>query len=421
MSQRVILAGVHLTSTIHIEDEMEELRSLCVACEMEVVDQLTQNAMSINPHTYIRKGKLDEIKTLVETLNVDVVVFNDELTPSQIANIQEIIQTTVYDRTYIILEIFKRRARTKEAVLQVDIASLQYLMPRLIGLRGDLSRQRGGGGNKDHGRGEGETKLELDRRNIADRIVLLKNELSTLTEERSLQRKKRLKNNVPTVSIVGYTNSGKSTTLNALLNYSSHIRKEVLEKDMLFATLETSSRLIRLENNHEFIVVDTVGFVHKLPHQLIEAFKSTLEEIKESHLILHIVDTANPHYVHQIDTTNKVLHEIGIKDIPIIYVFNKIDRIPGDYFIPPQYNPSISISATENIHIDELIHLIEEELFQHEITTSFLIPYTKGDLINLLNQESSIISVNYVEKGTLITTLINPILRNKLQIYEQKI
>ncbi len=421
MSQKGILVGAQLVSAIHIEDEMEELRNLCLACEIQVVDLIVQKANNINPQTYIRKGKLDEIKMLVETQDIDVVVFNDELTPSQIANIQDVIGTSVYDRTYMILEIFKRRAKTKEAVLQVDIASLQYLMPRLIGLRSNLSRQRGGGGNAEHGRGEGETKLELDRRNIADRVALLKNELKELTEERFLQRKRRLKKGLPIVSIVGYTNSGKSSTLNALLNYSSHIRKEVFEKDMLFATLETSSRLIRLDNRHEFILIDTVGFVHKLPHQLIEAFKSTLEEIKESHLILHVVDTSNPHFMDQINTTNTVLQEIGIRDIPMIYVFNKMDCLTGEFYIPPQFEKAIIISATQGTNTDGLINMIEDELYKHEVVVSYLIPYHKGEIISLLNQESSVIEVKYLEKGTLLTTRINPVLRNKLQEYEQKI
>ena len=419
MSQKVILVGAKSKTTINIQDEMEELKSLCIACEMEVIDSMVQNAEYLNPQTYIRKGKLDEIKMIAEAKDIDVVVFNDELTPSQIANIQDIIETNVYDRTYIILEIFKRRARTKEAVLQVDIASLQYLLPRLIGLRGDLSRQRGGGGNTNHGRGEGETKLELDRRNIADRIALLRSELRLLTEERLLQRKKRLKSNIPIVAIVGYTNSGKSTTLNALMNFSSNIRKEVLEKDMLFATLETSSRLIRLDNRHEFILIDTVGFVHKLPHQLIEAFKSTLEEINEANLIIHVVDASSPHFIHQIQTTNQVLQEIGVKDIPIVYVFNKIDRIEGDFFIPPTYEKALTMSATEGFHTEELVHIIEDELFAHEIVTTFLIPYTRGDLVSLLNEDSSVESVSYQADGTLIKTRITPILRAKLQEYEQ--
>lgn len=395
MNQKAILIGLNkVTKEVH-DYEMQELKELCLACNIDVEDMITQNANVVNPKTYVHKGKLEEIKVIAEAMEIDVLVFNDELTASQISNIQEIIDITVFDRTYIILEIFKSRATTKEANLQVDIASLKYMLPRLTGLREGLSRQRGAGGNGAHGRGAGETKLELDRRNINDRIAYLNNQLELLKQERSIQRKRRKNNNVPVVCLTGYTNSGKSSTLNALIDESTAIKKKVLEKNMLFATLETSSRLVKLNNNHEFIITDTVGFVSKLPHQLVEAFKSTLEEITESDLIIHVIDASNPNYQLQIDTTNEVLKEIGVVDIPVLYVFNKIDLLDDYFYIPPQYLNALRISAINKKNINILLEMIEEELFKDESLVLLEIPYTKMDLINLLKTNSNVNSIEY--------------------------
>lgn len=408
MSQRAIIVGANTTSFEAYQYEMEELKQLCQACEIEVLDMITQNTESINPQTYIRKGKLEEIRVAITNLDCDTVVFNDELTASQINNISEVIDVTIYDRTYVILEIFKRRATTKEAILQVDIASLKYMLPRLVGLREGLSRQRGTGGNGAHGRGQGETKLELDRRNISDRIAFLKKQLKDLTEERNLQRKKRRANNIPVVSLVGYTNSGKSSTLNALLNYSHHVKKEVMQKDMLFATLETASRLIKLDNNHEFIVTDTVGFVHKLPTHLIEAFKSTLEEITESDLIVHVVDASNPNYEAQIKTTNEVLNEIGVDNIPIIYAFNKIDLVNSYFYIPPQYEKAIRISAKNNESINDLIKMIEKEIYQNEKLVYLSIPYEKVSTFDMLKKEAHVIETTFTDLTIDVKVNVSP-------------
>lgn len=417
MPQRAIIVGANVQSQVSFPYEMEELKQLCEACEIEVVDMITQNTDSINPQTYVRKGKLEEIKTAIVSQDVEVVVFNDELFASQINNISEFLEVKVYDRTYVILEIFKRRAKTKEAIMQVDIASLKYMLPRLIGLREGLSRQRGGGGNSAHGRGQGETQLEIDRRNIGDRIAFLKQQLKDLTDKRSLQRQRRKDNNIPVVSLVGYTNSGKSSTLNTLLNYTNRIKKEVFEKDMLFATLETSSRLVKLENNHQFIVTDTVGFVHKLPHHLIEAFKSTLEEITESDLIIHVVDAANPNYEAQIKTTNEVLAELGVKDIPVIYAFNKIDLIPSYFYIPPQYDKAIRISAKTNDNIDGLIKMIEDELYKNEKLVQINLPYEKVDLFNILKNEAHVISNEFLDTNINVKAKVSPKLYNILSDY----
>ena len=384
--EKVIIVGVNTNTTnSDFNYEMEELKNLCQACELEVVDIITQNLEIINPKTYVGKGKLEELKMVIESQEIDTIVFNDELKPMQISNIQKFLSIDIYDRTYIILEIFRRRAQTKEAYLQVEIAYLKYQLPRLIGTYTNLSRQRGVA-NAARGRGIGETKLELDRRNIYDRIAFLNNQLKELTDLRKNQRSRRKRNQMKIVSLVGYTNSGKSSILNNLLNHSKHVRKEVLEKDMLFATLETSTRLIKTNNNLQFLITDTVGFINKLPHQLVEAFKATLEEITESDLIIHVVDSANPNFEKQIQITNQVLSEIGVKDIPIIYAFNKIDLHEGYFYIPPAYLNAIRISATNNINFDDFLSLIEEEIFSSYHLVTLQIPYAKIDLINPIKE-----------------------------------
>ncbi len=412
--QKGIIVGVN-TNNKSFNMEMEELQDLCNACEIEILDKVTQNLIEENNKLYVGKGKIEEIKTAIAALDIDVVICNDELSPSQINNLQNILEVLVFDRTYVILEIFKRRAKTKEAQIQVDIASLRYMLPRLSGLRSGFSRQRGNGGMA-HGKGKGETQLEIDRRNIGEKISLLKKELSDLTINRQIQRKSR--KNINTVCLVGYTNSGKSTTLNSILNYSSEVKKEVMEKDMLFATLETATRKIKLQNNREFLITDTVGFVNKLPHQLVEAFKSTLEEIKEANLILHIVDASRDDFETQIQTTERVLKEIGVENIPIIYVFNKIDKVDDYFYIPPQYENAIRISAKTGYGMDDLISLICEHLFKNIINKTFIIPYTKGNIINELKEYSEVISIEYNDFIE-VNANINEIVYNKFKKYEK--
>lgn len=416
--QKGVIVGVNTSKDEKsFLNEMDELKSLCEACEIEIVERVTQNLHEENIKTYIGKGKIDELKIAINATDADVVIFNDELTPSQISTLQETLDILVFDRTYVILEIFKRRAKTKEAILQVDIASLRYMLPRLSGLRSGFSRQRGAGGMA-HGKGKGETQLEIDRRNISSRISLLKKELDDLILNRQIQRKKRKDNNFKTVCLVGYTNSGKSTTLNTLLSYSKDIKKEVLEKDMLFATLETSTRKVKLENNRQFLITDTVGFVSKLPHDLVEAFKSTLEEIKEADLILHVVDASNEHFEDQIKTTNEVLDTIGVKNIPMYYIFNKIDKLNNYFYIPPQYEHSIRISSKNNINIDKLLDIIQNELFKSFKTTTFVIPYSKGEILNHLKETADVLNVEYNEY-IVIKASVNEHLYNLYKRYEQ--
>lgn len=408
--EKGIIVGVNETNNQKLFlDEVEELKNLCLACNIEVLDTVTQNKESFDKRTYVGKGKLEEIKIAIQSLDIDCVIFNDELSPSQISNLEKILEITIYDRTFIILEIFKRRAKTKEALLQVEIASLNYLLPRLTGLRNGLSRQRGSGGGFTHGRGSGEKKLELDKRLTTDKIVFLKNELAELTKLRKQQRVKREKNDIKVASLVGYTNSGKSSTLNAILKHSkvSIENKEVLEKDMLFATLETSTRSCFTKTNAHFLLTDTVGFVSKLPHHLIESFKSTLEEIKESDLIVHVVDSNNPNFLNQIETTNSVLKDLGVTDIPTIYAFNKTDLNDSYFFIPQQYYPSITISAKNDINIDRLIDMITDSLFKEYTLNTLHIPYNDLKILETIKNNSIDYSINYDDNGVIFQGKIN--------------
>ena len=418
--EKVIVVGVRLEDIDinEFNDEIDELKNLVFACDMEVVDTISQNLPYINKATYVGSGKVEEIKTAINALDAEGVVFNDELTPSQISNLEDILETAIYDRTFLILEIFKRRAKTKEAQLQVELATLKYTLPRLAGLRKGLSRQRGAGGGFAHGRGAGETKLELDRRITDDKISALERELKELKKERKEQRVKRKKNNMKVVSLVGYTNSGKSSTLNAILKHSkgSNVLKEVMEKDMLFATLETSTRLVE-NDKATFLLTDTVGFVSKLPHQLVEAFKSTLEEVSESDLIIHVVDTNNPNFEKQIEVTNDVLSEIGIEGIPVIYAFNKGDNMVDYIYIPNDYKDAIRISAKEDINIDLLIDMIVRELYKEYVEVVLKLGYDKMNIFYDIKKVAVNFKCSYTDNGVEINCLLSEYFMEKFKLY----
>ncbi|HHX00660.1 MAG TPA: GTPase HflX [Acholeplasmataceae bacterium] len=413
---KAILVAVN-DQNLNLSEEIEELKSLCYACGIEIIDEVIQNLDRPNPTTYVGKGKLEEVKIALNSHEVTLVITNDELSPAQISTLEKQLDCDVFDRTFIILEIFRRRAQTKEALLQVELAIHKYQLPRLVGSRKGLSRQRGTGGGFARGRGAGEMKLELERREIYDRMAFIKRELANLTKLRKQQRVKRKKNEMKTVALVGYTNSGKSSTLNGLLKYSILPKKEVFEKDMLFATLETATRAIKTKNNLNFLLTDTVGFVNKLPHQLIEAFKSTLEEIKEAHLIVHVVDAANPKFEEQVKTTNQVLKEIGIKDIPMIYAFNKIDLVNGSFYIPPEYSNAITISATNDINLDKLLDFIEENLFKSYYEVEIKLPYEKSNLINTIRENAIIINYEETPECYLIKAKLPDYLFEQLKDY----
>lgn len=396
--QRAILVGVDLNNDKNFDYSVEELKNLAEACSVQVVGVLTQKLERVNPACYIGTGKVDEVAMLVQQHDANLVIFNDELSPSQIRNLEHGLECKVIDRTILILDIFASRAKTREAQLQVEVAQLKYMMPRLIGLNASLSRQAGGIGSK----GPGEKKLELDRRRIEEQVHKLNKELDSLVLARQNQRKLRKRNSTPVVALVGYTNAGKSTTMNALLTVSNaQAEKSVFEKNMLFATLETSTRQIQLPDNKQFLLTDTVGFVSKLPHQLVKAFRSTLEEVTEADLLLHVVDLSHPEFQTQIEITNKVLDELGVKETPMVYVYNKADLIEDEF--TPSTKEAVRISAKNLTNIDTLIDCIKSHIFQHYVKASFLIPYDRGNLVSYLNEHANVFETEYLENGTLIT------------------
>lgn len=396
---KAILVGVQRQLDHHFEYEMEELQNLAEAIEIETVGTVTQNLERIHAGTYVGTGKVEEIRLLFEAMEADLVIFNDELSPSQIRNLEAELECEVMDRTMLILAIFSRRAKTREAKLQVDLAQLQYMLPRLVGLRASLSRQGGGTGGGFKNRGAGETKLELDRRKIEEQISRIKRELETVKSQRDTQRKRRQKQGMPVVSLVGYTNAGKSTIMNQLLKYTGRAEeKNVFEEDMLFATLETSVRQVQLEDQKAFLLTDTVGFVSKLPTHLVKAFRSTLEEAREADLLLHVVDVSNEEYRYMMDITNETLDKIGVEDVETLYVFNKSDRAGRDY--PVYQDDQLWISAKEGAGIPELIDQIKQRIFSDYQTVELLIPFDQGDLVSYLNEHAHVLETEYEESGT---------------------
>lgn len=402
LEEKGILVGVNLVNDPNFEYSMEELANLAEALNVQVVGTVTQNLERVTPSHYVGTGKVEEIKSLFEETGANLVIFNDELSPSQIRNLEHELECKVIDRTMLILDIFDRRAKTREAKMQVELAQLQYMLPRLVGLHASLSRQGGGTGGGFRNRGAGETKLELDRRKIEDQIAKLRKDLEHVKEQRDTQRKQRKKSEIPVVSLVGYTNAGKSTIMNQLLKKIGQSNgKEVFEKDMLFATLDTSVRNIELPDKKSFLLTDTVGFVSKLPHHLVKAFRSTLEEAREADLLLHVVDVSNEEHKFMIDVTNKTLKDIDIEEIPTIYVYNKSDMANVTY--PLVSGDNIWLSAKQDAGLDELITMIRQNIFSNYVTCQMLLPFDRGDIVSYLNANASVLSTEYEENGTLVS------------------
>lgn len=419
--ERVILAGVDLgEGQEEFDRSMRELAELAKACDMDPVGIVTQKMEGINKSLYLGSGKVEEVSEAAKILDAELVIFNDTLTPSQLRNLQDMLKIPVMDRTTLILDIFEKRARTREARLQVESARLQYLLPRLVGMHEALTRQGGTSGSMSS-RGAGEKKLELDRRRIEHRISELNRELEEISKEREVQRKKRQNSGIPLVALVGYTNAGKSTILNQMLGkYGMDEEKKVLEKDMLFATLDTSVRRVCTGNNRDFLLSDTVGFIHKLPHGLVKAFRATLLELKTADLLLQVVDYSDPYYQKQMETTNETIAQLGVGHISMITVYNKADCAEGDLSYPKIVGNKIYMSAKEDSSLEMLTGLILDKVYGNFREACFLIPYGMGSIVSYLMENSHVLSIEYEKEGTKLRVMCHPGDKEKYSCYEKR-
>ena len=408
---RAILVGLQLNEDISYS--MEELAGLAEAAGVEVLGQLVQNLEKPNTATLIGKGKVLELAELCVSMEADMVIFNDELTGVQLRNLEEQLGVRVIDRTILILDIFAARAISKEGKLQVELAQLQYRMPRLLGFGLSMSRLGGGIGT----RGPGEKKLETDRRHIAKRMDDIRKELAQIKNTRSVQRSQREKSEIPVVALMGYTNSGKSAIMNHMLSLSEKEDKVVMEKDMLFATLDTAQRNIHIDKNHEFILIDTVGFVSKLPHSLVQAFKATLEEVTYADLLLHVVDSSYENYDFHIDVTDKVIGEIGAGGKEKLMVYNKIDRI-SELPVDATGHDCVFVSAKTGENMDQLMDKIRQSIFSDRVTAELLIPYSRGEVSSYLCEKAVVMEMDYREDGTYFKVELNQADYNRLKKYD---
>ena len=399
-TERAIIVGMEYGGGASIigwsaEDSLEELKQLADTAGAEVVARFLQKRPKPDPAFFIGRGKVQELALYVQQENVDLCIFDDELSPAQQRNIEQAMGVRVLDRTALILDIFAQRAHTNEGKLQVELAQLQYTLPRIMGKGLSLSRLGGGIGT----RGPGETKLEVDRRRIRDRIAYIKGCISKVKNVRTLQRSGRAKASVPTVSLVGYTNAGKSTLLNTLTN------SDIYAQDQLFATLDPTTRQLELPNKQQAILTDTVGFIQRLPHQLVAAFQSTLEEVVEADVLLHVIDVSHELYKEQANAVYHVLEELGAKDKTIITVYNKIDKLPEGSALAERLakeENSICISAKARLNLDGLLALIAENLKLKSVEESFLVPYSDSAAVSRLHEAGTVLEQEYLAEGTLL-------------------
>lgn len=402
--EKALLVGVDTGEEKDFERSMQELGSLAEACEMQVVGIITQKMDVVNKALYIGAGKVKEVSNYAESCEADVIIFDNPLSPTQIRNLGKELEKPILDRTTLILDIFSSRAQTREAKLQVETARLQYLLPRLVGMHQALSRQGGASGSLSS-KGAGEKKLELDRRKIEHRISELRKELMEVEKDRETQRKRRSSSRIPQVALVGYTNAGKSTVMNRLVScYGERPEKQVLEQDMLFATLETSVRKIETGDNKPFLLVDTVGFIHKLPHGLVKAFRSTLEEVKYADLLIQIIDFSDENHKQHMEVTEQTLKELEAGDIPMIYVYNKAENCGMEErhsmeCLPLVKDRQIYMSAVNGIGINELADLIKGQIYADNDNCIFLIPYDNGKAASYLMEHATVLTQEYEEEG----------------------
>ncbi len=401
MDQALLVGLAYKQSAEETFQSLVELEALADALNIKTKDKIVQNAKEITPKFYIGSGKVKEIKTIIDVLDIDIVIFDDTLSPAQIKNLEKEFEVQVIDRSFLILSIFSERAQSREAVLEVALAQKMYMLPRLIGLGNSLSRQGGGSYNA---KGPGETKLELDRRKIVNEISLIKQELEKIKAEKMVSRKQRVKSQIPVVALVGYTNAGKSSLMNSLSLYLKHDSEPVLEKDMLFATLDTKAKRLQKENFPPFILIDTVGFVNKLPHELVRSFETTLSDVINADLLLHVVDGAafNP---LQIDTTRRVLAEIGADHIERLLVLTKKEIA----IIPPQLDEDyIFMSNRTKENVDVLVDAIYGHLYKHNRIQVLKIPFDQGQLYSRLKENNTILETKYEADGTYVRVILSP-------------
>lgn len=407
---KVLIVGMNLVTEQKKQNfdlAMNEMVSLVEACNMEPVGRVEQNMESANAATYIGSGKVQEVREMVKALEADMVVFDNGLSPIQLRNLSRELGCAVMDRTTLILEIFSARAKTREAKLQVEVARLQYMLPRLVGLHDALSRQGGASGAMSN-KGAGEKKLELDRRKLEQRLTTMRRELENIAEERKTQRKKRAESGIPRVALVGYTNAGKSTIMNAMLAaYVEDEEKKVYEEDMLFATLDTTVRKIVPMDKNAFLLSDTVGFISNLPHNLIKAFRSTLEEVQEADLLVQVIDYSDENYMEHIRVTEDTLKELGAEKIPMIYAFNKADLCGMGEFATVQGDDKLYLSAKSRSGVETLITLITGKLSAGYRDCSFIIPYERGDLVSYFNDNAVVYCTEYREDGVYMETNVS--------------
>ncbi|MCI8286652.1 MAG: GTPase HflX [Lachnospiraceae bacterium] len=401
---KVLLVGLDTGEDSEFEHSMEELKSLAEAACKKVMGIIIQHMGKVNQTFYIGSGKVEEVREYAAQCGAEEVVFDNALSPGQVRNLGRELKLPVSDRTNLILDIFALRARTREARLQVETARLQYILPRLVGMRENLSRQGGVSGSMSS-KGAGETKLELDRRKIEHRISELKKELEEISRTREIMRKKRSRSRIPKVALVGYTNAGKSTIMNQLVNrYGGSRDKTILEKDMLFATLDTNVRYICAEGegkqgeNKPFFLADTVGFINNLPHDLVKAFRSTLEEIRYADLLIHVVDFSDEHYRQQLKVTDETLEELGAGGIPRIIVYNKADKSELEE-IPRRGDRQLYMAASLGCGTEELVEMIEECVYADRVEAEILLPYDKGNIVSYFMDNATVLEQEYREEG----------------------
>ena len=397
IEERVILVGVQENNGEDTEESLQELAELARTAGAETVGSLIQNREAIHPGTDIGKGKIEELRAMADMLDATGIVCDDELSPAQLRNLEQELDMKVMDRTLIILDIFAARASTNEGKIQVELAQLKYRQARLVGLRDSLSRLGGGIGT----RGPGEKKLEMDRRLIKDRIAQLNRELADVKRHREVTRAKRSKNKAPVAAIVGYTNAGKSTLLNTLTGAG------VLQEDKLFATLDPTTRMLEMEGGAQILLTDTVGFIRKLPHHLIEAFRSTLEEAKYADIILHVVDASNPQMEKQMYVVYQTLANLGVKDKTMVTLFNKQDRIAEKENLRDfKADYCLKISAKTGEGLEEMKSLLEKFLRERSILIERLYPYGQAGLIQLIRKHGQLLEEEYRPEGIYVKAYV---------------